>query len=229
MTHIDSRKLTRWYDFQAPFYAAWRNDLDGPLVREVVSAVAERPPSSLLDVGCGAGLFAVPLAARLAEARVAGADLSAGMLAVARGQARRRGLANLSLLRADATALPFATGAYDAVVMAGLLPNVNDRERVLAEAARVLSPGGRLFLVEYDRTTMGLAAKVLFRVMILGYKTVSFVFRRFRFAEGWNLRASTVDPDGLPAGLRRAGLQPLSTRSSSGHLVIESGKGEPAV
>lgn len=221
MTRIDTHKLTRWYDFQAPFYAFWRNDFDGELVRAVVETVAVRAPKRVLDCGCGSGLFAIPLARRLAGTDVVGIDLSAGMLKVAEAARIQDDLSNLVFQRGDATKLPFKEQTFDTVVMAGLLPNVNDRVGVLKEARRVLAPGGTVFVVEFDRTAMGTGARLVFRTMILGYKAVSTVFRRFRFADGWNLRASTVDRAELTAWLDPAGLTLNAVERRAGHAIYD--------
>jgi SAM-dependent methyltransferase len=95
----------------------------------------------LLEVGCGAGQCSRWVAAR--GGHVVGLDLSAGML----GQARelgRRATPGPGLVHADARALPFFDASFDAAFSAyGAVPFVADPERVMAEVARVLRPGGR--------------------------------------------------------------------------------------
>ena len=225
---IDTRKLTRWYDFQAPFYRLWRNRYDAPLVERIVSIVrgfgeAQR----ILDAGCGTGLFSIALAGASPASQVVGVDLSSGMLEVATAQARDRALGNTRFSRADVTALPFDLESFDVVVAAGLLPNVNDLQGVVRELARVVRAGGRLLVIEFDRQSMGLALRIFFRAMIFGYLTVSFVFRRFRFAERWSLRSSTIDRNEFESAAARAGLHLLSTDTLEGHLIFELGKGTP--
>jgi len=223
---IDTRKLTRWYDFQAPFYRLWRNRYDTPLVERAVSIVRDRiDVGRVLDAGCGTGLFSIALADGLPGCRVTGVDVSSGMLAVAKSQARVRSLDNLEFSRADAADLPFVRESFDAVVAAGLLPNVNDHLQVLRELARVVRAGGRLLIVEFDREAMGPALRLFFGAMILGYRSVSFVFRRFRFAQTWNIRTSTIDRVDFEGLVTRAGMHVLSTVSLEGHLIFELGKG----
>jgi SAM-dependent methyltransferase len=74
---------------------------------------------------------------------VVGVDVAAGMLAAA-----RQDCPAAWLVQADAAALPFAAGAFDAATSHSFLYLVSDRTAVLAEVARVLRPGGRLALVE---------------------------------------------------------------------------------
>ena len=61
--------------------------------------------------------------------------------------------------------------------------------------------------------------------MILGYRCVSFVFRRFRFADRWTLRSSTIDRAAFERSLGPAGLRVLNTDTLDGHLIFELVKG----
>ena len=223
---IDTRRLTRWYDFQAPFYRLWRNRYDTPLVEHVVSLVRDRNGARrILDAGCGTGLFSITLAAGLPGSQVIGVDFSTGMLAVAESQARARSLDNATFSRADAGALPFDRESFDVVVAAGLLPNVNDHRVVLREFGRVGRTGGRVLIVEFDREAMGPALRLFFGTMILGYRSVSFVFRRFRFAESWNIRSSTIDRTEFERVVDECGLHIVSVHALESHLIFELGKG----
>lgn len=98
---------------------------------------AGRPDAVLVDVGCGGGLLAPHLAGK--GYRHVGVDLQQSCLAAA----GRRGVA---ALRADATALPLATGAADVVVAGEILEHLPDMPGAVAEICRVLRPGGRLVL-----------------------------------------------------------------------------------
>jgi len=224
---IDTGKLTRWYDFQAPFYRVWRNRYDAPLVARTVAIVRDGGDARrILDAGCGTGLFSIALAGALPGSRVVGIDMSTGMLEVATAQARDRSLANADFSRADAAGLPFDRGEFDVIVAAGLLPNVNDPAGVVGELARVVRTGGRVIVIEFDRQNMSLGLRLFFHTMILGYRCVSFVFRRFRFADNWSLRSSTIDRVDFERSVARAGLRILSTDALEGHLIFELGKGD---
>ncbi|WP_406695436.1 methyltransferase domain-containing protein [Singulisphaera sp. Ch08] len=91
----------------------------------------------ILDLGCGKGRFARPLAE--AGAEMIGLDLSAAMLADARGIARVRG---------SARRLPFAAGSFDAVIAVEVFEHLAAIDDVLNEARRVLRPGGILAIVD---------------------------------------------------------------------------------
>ena len=114
-----------------------------------LSAVAEVPAgSTVLDLGCGAGLDALIAARRAAGVRVVGLDFSAAMLARARRAAREAGAADLHLLRADAEALPLARRSVDVLLANGIL-NLNPRRaEILREMARVLRERGAAWSAE---------------------------------------------------------------------------------
>jgi SAM-dependent methyltransferase len=93
----------------------------------------------VLDLGCGNGTYGAEFVARVPNALVLGADLSAEMLFVARRRVGRR----LLVVQADAAALPFHPGSFDVVFMSHVLQLVDDIERCVAEVANCLAPGGR--------------------------------------------------------------------------------------
>lgn len=100
--------------------------------------------SAVLDVGTGEGQVA-RLAARTAGRRVVGVDPSWSQLAVARERA-----GGPSYARSGAGALPFPTGAFDAVVACLVFEHIDDADEALAEVGRVLRPGGRfLFFLNH--------------------------------------------------------------------------------
>ncbi|WP_432169828.1 class I SAM-dependent methyltransferase [Streptomyces sp. 1222.5] len=97
----------------------------------------------VLDLGCGDGLL-LELLARENGRQLAGLDLSARSLALAR---RRPALSGAALAEGRAQTLPFADGSFDACVSHLALMLMGEIEQVVAEVARVLSPGGVLACV----------------------------------------------------------------------------------
>ena len=103
-----------------------------------------------LDVCAGTADVTIALARRWPEASLTGLDFSAGMLARAREKLARVGLeARIRLIQGDALDLPFADGRFDCAAVAFGLRNLGDRQRGLAEMARVLRGGGRLLVLEF--------------------------------------------------------------------------------
>jgi len=190
--NIDDEKLANWYNFQARFYHLWRDDPRSPMIGLVADRLGPAESSTtILDAGCGTGMFAIGLARARPAWRIEGFDAAEGMLDVARRQAKRYELSNTGFRRGDAAALPFDDGSLDGVVAAGLFPNLNDWAGPMGEFFRVLRQGGRLVIVELDRESMSWMMRSFFRVMILGYRVVSTLVPRFRFARDWSVEAST--------------------------------------
>ena len=104
-------------------------------VRAIRRLLDAAPESRVLEVGVGGG----NVLERIAGRRV-GIDLSPFILA----KARARLGSNASLLRSDAAALPFATGAFDRVYCSEVLEHVLEPEAVVREMRRVLAPGGHV-------------------------------------------------------------------------------------
>jgi ubiquinone/menaquinone biosynthesis C-methylase UbiE len=226
---IDSAKLTRWYDFQARFYGRWRG-LDRGLVDRVLALLPAGDALALLDAGCGTGLFAIGVARARPSWRIEGVDASSGMLRVARAQADRAGAGQVTFRQGDVTALPYSEASFDVVIAAGLLPNLNDPGAALAEFHRVLKPRGRLILVEFDRAAMGWTTRAFFRSMILGYRAVSWILPRYRFAEGWDIEASTVDEAWLRRAVVAAGFRARARHGAGSSFVLDLDRpdGDPA-
>lgn len=101
------------------------------------------PTARVLELGCGPGFFSPYLADRVPEGLLVLADLQVGMLERARGRARRG-----APVQVDALALPFADGAFDAIVLVAVLGEVGDAGACLRELRRVLRVGGKLAVSE---------------------------------------------------------------------------------
>ena len=118
-------------------------------------AAVDGPPGPLLDLATGTADLALA-ARRLDGTRaVIGADFSLGMLAQARRKLDTR-RTRVALTAADALALPFADGAFAAVVSAFLLRNLVDLEAGLAEMRRVTRRGGRVVTLDIVRIALPL-------------------------------------------------------------------------
>ena len=122
--------------------------------------LAPRPGQSLIDVGGGTGDIAARVIERLAPARpeaVVVCDLTPDMLAVGRDRALDRGiLGGIDWICGDAEALPLPDRSVTAYTIAFGLRNVTRIEVALAEARRVLKPGGRFLCLEFSRVVLPL-------------------------------------------------------------------------
>ncbi len=118
----------------------------GPLASWHDNALALAPDvrgERVLEIGCGTGDFSLHLAR--AGARVTGVDLSSRAVRLAQGKACRHDR-RVSFGVADATMLPFADNSFDLVFSCECLEHVPEPRRLIAEAFRVLAPGGLLIL-----------------------------------------------------------------------------------
>ncbi|MBW1600969.1 class I SAM-dependent methyltransferase [Streptomyces sp. JJ66] len=95
-------------------------------------------PGTVLDIGCGDGTAAATAAPLLPGKRIVGSDWSHDAL--------RRASAHLTAVRGELQALPFATGAADAVLFSEVIEHLVDPDAALDELHRVLRPGGHLLL-----------------------------------------------------------------------------------
>jgi demethylmenaquinone methyltransferase/2-methoxy-6-polyprenyl-1,4-benzoquinol methylase len=121
-----------------------------------------RPGYRALDVAGGTGDVGFRVAARTGgSAAVAVLDINEAMLAVGRERAARRADAeNVGFVLANAEALPFASGSQSAYLIAFGIRNVARREAALAEAARVLRPGGRFLCLEFSQVDLPYVQRV---------------------------------------------------------------------
>ncbi|MBS1569758.1 MAG: bifunctional demethylmenaquinone methyltransferase/2-methoxy-6-polyprenyl-1,4-benzoquinol methylase UbiE [Bacteroidetes bacterium] len=118
--------------------------------RKVIRSVGQEPVDRLLDVATGTADLAI-MASKVAK-HVTGADISAGMLEQGRTKVERAGLAEkISLAQADAATLPFPDETFDAVTVAFGVRNFESLNNGIRGMARVLRPGGRLFVLEFSK------------------------------------------------------------------------------
>jgi ubiquinone/menaquinone biosynthesis C-methylase UbiE/DNA-binding transcriptional ArsR family regulator len=113
----------------------------------LLEVFGDQPPRSLLDIGTGTGRVLQLLAPRIGFGL--GVDLSREMLAVARANLDRTSLRNCQVRQGDMYHLPLPDGSFDAATLHNVLRFADDPGAALAEAARVLRPGGRLVVVDF--------------------------------------------------------------------------------
>ena len=120
-----------------------------PYADDIASRVEVREGLRVLEVACGTGVVTRYLRERLpANARLVASDFSEAMLSFA--QRKLSALAGIEWMQADAAALPFPDGSFDAVVCQFGLMFVPDQAAAVHEAYRVLSPGGQFLFNTWD-------------------------------------------------------------------------------
>ena len=185
---------------------------DARLRRSIVlDALAPAPGETILDVGCGPGFYVADIRERVGEdGAVAGVDQSASMLA--RSSRRVDGARNVTFHEADAIALPFDSGTFDAVVCVQVLEYVDDVSAALSELRRVLRPGGRAVVWDVDWTTVSMHSADPARMR--------------RVLAAWDEHVAHPSlPQTLAARLRGAGLTDVSLEGhafSTTELTLEA-------
>jgi demethylmenaquinone methyltransferase/2-methoxy-6-polyprenyl-1,4-benzoquinol methylase len=194
--------------------------------RIFVTALDPRPNRALLDLAGGTGDISFAWLER-GGGPVILSDINASMLAVGRDRAIRRALIDrLSVLVADAEELPLPDRSVDTVSIAFGLRNCTDKDAVLAEARRVLRPGGRFHCLEFSRVQVAALSPVYdawsFRVLPRLGRVVAKDEDSYRYlAESIRM---FPDQETLAGMMRRAGFARVSFRNLSGGIVaIHSG------
>ena len=139
------------YDLNNRVHSLWR---DQAWRRAAVRMAQVQPGDRVLDVACGTGDLTLAFA-RAGAAEALGVDFTEPMLDIARQKAADssrdgRHADLVSFRHADAMALPFDDATFDVVSIAFGIRNVADPAKAMAEFHRVLRPGGRLIVLEFE-------------------------------------------------------------------------------
>lgn len=120
---------------------------DGPVEAALLRALGNAPLGNLLDIGTGTGRIAQLLAPYARH--VTGLDKSPEMLRIARARLQELSADSHDLVQGDFSALPFADTRFDTVLFHQVLHYAQEPSSVLAEAARVTRPGGRIAVIDF--------------------------------------------------------------------------------
>ncbi len=208
------RLAARWWDANADSRAL--HDIN-PARVGYITARLHVPGARIADVGCGGGILSEALAA--AGAVVTGIDRAPRVLEVARLHLHESGL-RVDYLETDAEQLAAERPAtFDAVTCMELVEHVPDPGSLIDACARLLKPGGRLFVSTLTRTPVAFAGAIIGAEYLLGL-----------LPRGTHHYASFLRPSELAALLRRAGLvlddvsalsyNPLTRKASVGGQVM---------
>ena len=120
---------------------------DAEIERAIGGLLADRPLGTLLDIGTGTGRMLELFAP---EARNAiGIDRSSEMLRLARVKLEEAGIAGASLRQGDMYALPLGDRSVDSIILHQVLHYAQQPGAAIAEAARVLAPGGQMLVIDF--------------------------------------------------------------------------------
>lgn len=146
---------------------------DMGVYREIIAKIARRlqPEDRVLEIATGTGIIALGLAG--CSGRIDAVDFSPEMIRTAQKKALEGGINNVHFELQDAGSLSFPAAGFDAVILANALHIMPEPEKALAEAKRVLKPGGVLIAPTFVHAESRKAA-VLSRLMSLtGFRAYS--------------------------------------------------------
>lgn len=174
----------------------------------LTSALATRPFSSVVDIGCGTGSLLTMLCQRFPDAEIVGIDADEAALRVAQKKLSAKGY-DASLRMADGRDLPFPDGSVEAFTSSLFFHHLEDDSKVevLREVRRCLSPGGTLVVADWDRAGSIFRRAAFHAVRGLDGFDVTRLHAEGRFPEliarsGFTLRAAAP----IPAPLGQIGV-----------------------
>ena len=222
-----SRLVRAVFDRVAPRYDLMNDLMSAGIHRlwkdAMVDWLAPRPGQRLLDVASGTGDIALRIHARTrGRARVAVCDINVDMAQIGRDRALDRGVvAGIDWLCGDAEALPFASQDFDGYTIAFGLRNVTDIDRALAEARRVLRPGGRFLCLEFSRVVVPLLDQLYERYSFIVVPWLGALVTGSREAYQYLVESIRRFPpqQALAERIERAGLGRVCVRNLSGGIA----------
>ncbi len=142
----DKAKEVAFFDHfaEADDYDVFQPAAKERIIDAFVRLSGRKAGARVLDVGCGSGAFTEVLQQRGFAA--CGLDISSKLIALA-----RRKFPDIDFHEGDAENLPFEAGAFDGVLLSGLIHHFPDQRRLAAEVFRVLKPGGRFVAFDPNR------------------------------------------------------------------------------
>jgi 2-polyprenyl-6-hydroxyphenyl methylase/3-demethylubiquinone-9 3-methyltransferase len=142
---IYERYSSEWWDPKSPRFRSLQKVTEFR-IQQIDTWFGPVSGAKIVDIGCGGGLLSVPLLERGAD--VIGIDLSPGSLHTAELQSQGEG----QFLIGDARNLPLPDDVADYALLADVLDHIPDYDKALTEAARVLKPGGKLYINTINRS-----------------------------------------------------------------------------
>jgi demethylmenaquinone methyltransferase / 2-methoxy-6-polyprenyl-1,4-benzoquinol methylase len=217
---LEEPQVRAMFDRIASFYDVMNSVMTAGLHHRwrarAADLAAVGPGDRALDVATGTGDLAVELARRVGPGgEVVGSDFSEEMLEVARRKAP-----SLTFEFANALALPYPDGSFDAATVGFGARNFSDLERGLSEMARVVRPGGRVVVLEIT-TPQRPPLSTFFRLWF--DRIVPLLGRLTGETLAYSYLPSSVrrfpPPEGLAAAMARAGLGDIRWILTAGGII----------
>ncbi|MDO8750068.1 MAG: class I SAM-dependent methyltransferase [Dehalococcoidia bacterium] len=129
-----------------------RERLDVP---RILSLLSLRPYLTVADIGCGPGLFTLPLAKSLWDGKVYAVDVEEEMLEAVRTRAVKARLGNITTLKSDGAALPLEPGSVDGALLCCVLHEAADKGALLKGIVAAMKRGGWCAIIEWKKAMEG--------------------------------------------------------------------------
>lgn len=227
---VPERDVTAMFDAIVPTYDRMNTLMtlgrDQGWRRAAVGAADLRAGDAAIDVACGTGTLTALLAERVGPfGRVEGVDLSEAM--IVRARRRNRDLVQVRFRVANALALPFEDGEFDAATIAFGMRNLGDYEAGFRELGRVVRPGGFVVCLELSLPRFHAWARLYHAAFRITAPLAGAIVARQRAAYRY-LPDSLDDfpaPEQLAATMRAAGLADVSYRRlAAGVVAVHRGR-----
>lgn len=195
--HFDGQAAE--YDQRATYYYSRNGKIS---CRDIAGQIKGVPYEALLDVGCGTG-FLIDILTRQKKARYCGVDLSDEMIRVAKGKA----IPGAEFITGSADKLPYPEESFDIVTCSQSFHHYPHPEKAMAEAFRVLKPGGLYILSDTGIGGVGgwIDNHILFRLSTSG-------------------DCHTENRKGIARGMERAGFTVTDCRQIKGFIYTVTGR-----
>jgi len=149
--------LGRRFKYSGCLYPTGRETLD-EAEEHMLALYVERAQladgQDVLELGCGWGSLSLYLAEKFPRSRITGVSNSRTQREYIEGEARRRGFTNLQIITCDMNRFDTTAGGYDRVVSVEMFEHMKNYQRLLANVARWLRPGGLLFVHIFTHATL---------------------------------------------------------------------------
>jgi len=189
--------------------------------RDFIAALQPRPDWKLLDLAGGTGDICAGWLNKGGGPAIL-SDINAAMLSVGRDRAIANGLiGDLAIVVADAEAIPLPDRSVDRVSMAFGLRNCTNKDRVLAEARRVLRPGGKFLILEFSKLQIAALEKLYDAWSFKALPRIGKLVARDEASYQYLAESIRMfpDQDTLAAMMQAAGLERVTFRNLSGGIA----------